>query len=447
MEQIILNESVFVIKSKTTIYEKVEAPIKIESPSLKRAIVPWGEDNDFPNQTVALVGKNPTGNSSIEFKIDVTYGSGVKVGYIQDEIFKEFSKEELEKRTDLKQITDFFEYNDIQAQYAELISDLHWFHHGYVELILDKERKNIVLFSSKEATYSRLEQANPKTGQLEHHVYFANWPENPKSEDIDVTKLLSYKAPSRDLEIRMGLAESIDGITKTETDNRYIIPVRLTTPGKLYYPKPYYLSAIESGWIDFANAIPQFKKAYMKNTMSIKYIIEIDKEYFPRIFAEEGIETKEEQAERKRKELTNINTFLKGAEAAGKSMITYSKRTPNGEKSIPEIQITVLNAKIGGEFLEDSQEAAANIFNAFRVHPSMIGVIPGKTSSNLSGSDKRELLRIAQSMQGRIRHTILKPLYVVKKINKWPEDVVFAISDIILTTLDTNGETQKITTV
>ena len=76
----------------------------------------------------------------------------------------------------------------------------------------------------------------------------------------------------------------------------------------------------------------------------------------------------------------------------------------------------------------------------------MIGVIPGKTTSNLSGSDKRELLRITQSLQSRIRQAALKPLNIVKKINNWPENIVFAVSDTILTTLDQGKEVQEITT-
>lgn len=77
----------------------------------------------------------------------------------------------------------------------------------------------------------------------------------------------------------------------------------------------------------------------------------------------------------------------------------------------------------------------------------MIGVIPGKTTSNLSGSDKRELLRITQSLQTRIRQAALKPLNIVKKINKWPKEVVFAVNDIILTTLDNGKETEEMTTL
>jgi len=37
-------------------------------------------------------------------------------------------------------------------------------------------------------------------------------------------------------------------------------------------------------------------------------------------------------------------------------------------------------------------------------------------------------------------------LYVVKLINQWPEEVVFAVNDVILTTVDQGKEVQEITT-
>jgi hypothetical protein len=178
--------------------------------------------------------------------------------------------------------------------------------------------------------------------------------------------------------------------------------------------------------------------------MTIAYHIEIHENYFPNIFAKEGIKEKSLQEARVKKEYENLNNFLKGVDNAGKTMITYYKVIPDGKAEVPEIKIHVIDKKIGGEFIEDSHEASSMIAYAMRVHPSMIGVIPGKTSSNLSGSDKRELLRISQSLQKRLRDAALKPLYVVKKINNWPSEIQFSIPDILLTTIDSGTEIQKV---
>ena len=80
-------QSLFVVKSTKDIYEKVPETIKLDSTKLKRGIVPWGEDNNFPNTVTEVIGKNTIASPAIEFKIDVTYGSGVKIGQIIDNKF------------------------------------------------------------------------------------------------------------------------------------------------------------------------------------------------------------------------------------------------------------------------------------------------------------------------------------------------------------------------
>jgi len=450
IETHVLDKNFFVIKSSAVNYEYIETPVKVSAEKLKRDIAPWGADNNIPDLLILSVGKNPVASACLPFNIDLSYGSGLKIGSMSSGKFVEFDLIARRSRKELEQVYQFIEDNDINNQLLENISDLHWFNQAFVELILDKNepgKRKIVQYTAKESTYSRFEVQNPDTGEIERHAYSAKWASSPKAEEINVTPVLSYKSPLFDLLRKLGRRPTLEGTIKTENEYRYILPIRIPTPGKLYYPKPYWVSAVDSGWMDFANAIPEYKKAYMLNSMSIKYIIEISETYFSRIFNDEGIQTKEAQQERKRKEIENINSFLKGTTAAGKSMITYKRRIANMEEEIPEVKIAVLNTHLGGEYIEDSHEASALIYTAFRVHPSLIGVIPGKTTSNLSGSDKRELLRIQQTMQKKIRDAILKPLYVVKTINKWPEDVVFAISDIILTTLDTNNEVSSITVV
>jgi len=451
IETYILDESIFKIKSSETIFEPIDEPVKITGVS-KRGAAPWGKENNLPNEVLELINSNPVASASLEFKIDVAFGTGVKFGRnIKNEKtnkieFVEYTYDEIQADSKLREIQDFFDNNDINEQFGESISDLFWFSNSFVEFILNTESpqsRKITRLTTKEATYSRLEVANEKTGKIENHFYFASWPEVPKKNEANITPVVSS---ARELEIQMGRVPDGRKPAKDRKKYRYVIPIRLPSPGKLYYATPYYYAIIKSGWLDFANAIPRYKKAYMQNIMSIKYIIEISEKYFPRIFHDEGITEMEKKLARKKLEIDNINKYLKGVDAAGKSMITYFKSTPDGKVAIPEINIKVLSKKQGDEFIEDAHEASAMTFIAFRVHPSMIGVIPGKTTSNLSGSDKRELLRITQSLQSRIRQTALKPLYIVKKINRWPNEIVFAIHDTILTSLDQGKEVQEITT-
>jgi len=438
------DDAIFKIKSSEEIFEPVTEPLKIAEVT-DRGVVPWGQNNNLPLEILELIGSNPVASSSLEHKIDVSFGGGVKFGKIVNKEFVEYTVDEIEKSKELTEIQEFFDNNNINEQFAEILTDLQWFSNSFVEIILNKDlssRRKITRLTAKEATYSRLEVANPSTGAIENHFYYGEWPKKPKKEEVKITPIVNS---ANELKIKIGRIS--DGIKPLKDDKkfRYIIPLRLSSPGKLYYATPYYYSIIKSGWLDFANSIPQYKKAYMQNAISIKYIIEISDKYFPRIFNQEGITEKKLKIERVKKEIDDINKYLKGVDAAGKSMVTYFRETPDGKIAVPDINIKILDRKQGGEFLDDSQEANAMTFLAFRTHPSLIGVIPGKTTSNLSGSDKRELLRIAQSLQTRIRILALKPLYIAKEINQWPKEVVFAVSDVILTTLDQGKEVQKIT--
>jgi len=422
-------------------------PIPISDKSKDyRGVVPWGSDNKLPIDIVEIVEKNPIASPSIEHKIDVAYGSGVKYGKLDEKgEFVEATEEE--KIAAYKEVNVFFDDNDISGLYAELISDLTWFYNGFVELITDinkPDQRKIVEISAKEAMYSRLESANPKTGMVENHFYSAVWPNKPKEDEFTATPVLWSKNPTRELKKRIGRLEGDNNKKKDEKKYRYILPIKLPYPGRNYYPRPYWYSIIESGWLEFANKIPEFKKAFMLNSISIAYHIEIHEDYFKNIFTKEAITTEKLQEARVKKEYKAIEDFLKGTENAGKTLITYYKMRHEQKIEIPEIKIHVIDKKIGGEYIEDSHEASSMIAYAMRVHPSMIGVIPGKTSSNLSGSDKRELLRISQSLQKRLRDKLLSPLYLVKAINKWPEELKFSIPDILLTTIDTGNEVEKI---
>jgi hypothetical protein len=438
--------------SDKNIFETPDAAL-VKLPEIEkkeyREAVPWGASNNLPGEVLALIEENPIACACLPHKIDVSYGGGVKIGYYDEtDNFKAYTKKEILGNAQLKEIDNFFLRNDLPRVYSELITDLQWFYNGFIEIILNQDTsqtRKITKISAKEAVFSRWETANPDTGLIENHFYSAKWADGkPKAEEVIVTPVLGSTDIITELEERIGRIPNSDGETNDEMKFRYIIPVTMPWPGRKYYQKPYYYSIIQSGWLEFANALPKLKKALMTNSMTINYHVEIRDKYFDELFAKEGIKDKKDKEARVKKELTDINTYLKGSENAGKSWFSYFKYDGGNKIEIPDIKIKVIDKKMGGEYIEDSHEASSMIFIAFGVHPSLIGTIPGKTTSNLSGSDKRELLRIEQTMQKRLRDSILKPLYLIKQINKWPEELEFSIPDIILTTLDQGKEVQQI---
>ena len=79
-----------------------------------------------------------------------------------------------------------------------------------------------------------------------------------------------------------------------------------------------------------------------------------------------------------------------------------------------------------------------------RVHSNLVGSVPGKSQSNNSGSDKRELYTIAQALQKPYHDLLFIPHLIIMKFNNW----VGAFPDcpfIQLTTLDENKDAKVVT--
>ncbi len=124
-------------------------------------------------------------------------------------------------------------------------------------------------------------------------------------------------------------------------------------------------------------------------------------------------------------------------------MISFIRYDAQG-KELRRMKINVIDNKItGGEYIEDSEEASNIISYGLGVHPSLIGSSPGK-NKNISGSEARELFIIKQSMLRPIRDRMLRPLYIIKAYNQWPDDIDFVIPNTTLKTLDSGTGSEKI---
>lgn len=408
-----------------------------------RGEVPWGENNDLPAVTIQKIYKNPVVSSGIKFSVDTLYGDGIRYGRYE----MKDGKKVFVEASDVDEINEFFENNDINGYHLQACSDMTIFFNVFVEIIFNREKK-IVKVSSKEAAFSRFEVMNPKTARIEHHFYSAKWGSSTmkKDEDIDVTRVLDSNGPLRDLRIIMGDLPDDEGNKEDRMSKekiyRFIIPVNYPTPGRPYYQKPYWFSIFESGWFDFACKIPEFKNALMDNQMQIKYHIELSDDYFPTIFRAEGITEPEAQKARIKKEYQDLNKFLNDHKNSGKSVISFVKYSPEG-KELRRMKVTVIEDQMkDGKYIEDSEEASNVMSYGMNVHPSLIGSSPGK-SKTINGTEARELWIIKQSQMKPFRDRLLMPLYLIKAINGWPQDIHFAIPNMVLTTLDKGTGSEK----
>ena len=445
--------SAFLPGSKAVVYEAKNSKNFLRAPDRTPSAFPykhktyrgevfWGELNDLPLTTIDKIYKNPVVAAGTFFNVLSLYGSGIVYG----KMVEVNGKQEFVQMFDNEEINTFFEENDINGYLLEQATDMVTLFNPFPEIIFNREAKRkIVNIFSKEAAFSRWEEMNPETAVIEHHFYSAKWAKSMNREkDMVVTPVLDSRWPLRDLKIRMGLIpDPSTGNKKDLEEFRYIIPLNFPTPGRSYYQKPYYFSIFESGWYDYACKIPEFKNALLDNQMIIKYHVELSDEYFPKIFAEEGITEDEAKKSRVKAEYTNLNKFLSNQKNSGKSVISFVTFTPDGKEK-RRMKINVLeNLFKGGEYIDDSEEASNIMSYGMGVHPSLIGSAPGKAKT-INGTEARELWIIKQALMTPLRDRLLMPMNIIKAINEWPKEIIFKIPNIELTTLDKGTGSEKV---
>lgn len=420
--------------------------IKGTPKNLKKEIefFPWGKDNDLPDQLIERSYQNVTVGSNLGFNATMTYGDTLMLGrkYVteNDEVKV---KPILRSDPRAEKIYEFIDDNNLNLLIQEQAHDHALLHNAFVELIFNNERSKIVRMAHKEATYSRLSVMDKKTGNIEYHGYSAKWGEKKQDEDLVVTPLLDFDAPLYDLKRRMGIIPDSKGKKKDDKQPRYVMHIAQPSPGRFYYQKAYWWAIFESFWYDFSCAIPEYKYNLLKNILTLRYHVEINKRFFAEIFTNEGITDPKKQKERRLEFYRNLEDFLAGKENAGKNFVSNFEYDLNKGVEQHDIIIKPIESFIkGGEYIEDSEEATNMISNAMGVHPSLQGASPGK-SKTINGTEARELFIIKQSMMKPLRDLILQPLYIVKAINKWDPDIDFFIPNLQLTTLDKNTGSEK----
>lgn len=411
-------------------------PVVPKGKSQPIEFVPRGRNNNMMYDIMKKIGHNVTVGSNIEFKNKVIYGDGVMVyRKYRDPSTGKIVKEEVLPE-EYPEIFEFIENNNYSLIRHEIANDLAIFYDSYVEYLFDSNNPpKLVQIKSKEATCSRISKIDEKTGKSEWHGYSAEWHKG-SPDDVIATPLLDRQSSLRDMKIRMGKLPNKDGKNEIVKERNFIHNIRINTPGRFYYCRPYWWSVFASGWYDFSSAIPVYKKALIKNQMTLRYVIYIKDTFWDKLYKAKGLTTDEEKAQCREDFLKEMNDFLAGEENAGKAFVAefrYDKIKGFEDKDI--IISALTNQQIGGEYIEDSEEVSNTICYAMGVHPSIIGASPGKGKS-INGTEARELFTIEQALMKMYQDATLEPLYFAKAINDWPKDIHFSITNCQLTTLD-----------
>lgn len=386
----------------------------------RHSYMPWGADNQMPYTILDMIERDETLSTCQMFNAEICYGNGLRFDTSKcSEIVRE-------------EVDAFCSDNNIPAYFLGVCQDLKHFAFTVSVVILSKDGKKIVDIIRKEACYCRF---SPREKGKRQFVYYGNWRESLSEKDIEVIPLLDVHNPLRNLKDLVGRTN----------ERKFAILTEIPAPDHTYYPIPYYASLFRGKWYDIKQLIGLAKEAKLKNSAPIKYLIEISKSYWTEIFKSEHITDPVKQQERVKQGKQEILDFLTGVENSGKAWFSTFYRDVKGQE-YSDVKITKVETdKEGGDWSTDIIEAINMICFTMRVHSNLVGSVSGKTQSNNSGSDKRELYTIAQALQ-KPYHDLLFAVYnLIIRFNGWKGcsvDVPF----IQLSTLDENRDAKLVTT-
>lgn len=399
----------------------------------KELYVPFGTDNQLPFDLIRLVGGDEVTAQNKLFNVLTCYGAGLQMNDLATG-----------KPTADPAVRQWVRRQNMPTYMLDQITDMKYFYFTVAVIIMSRDGQKINRIVHKEACYCRLEKADQR-GRI-NHVYYANWENYQEGlSGVERIPLLDTTDPYGDLMNRMGRFDTADGSParpKTH-DRKFAVLLRFPTAGSQYYPTPYWSAVFRGGSYDEKRLISTGKRAKLRNTTTAKYQIEIERSYWSRICMEENITDPVKMQERVNLEKKKIKDFVTGVENSGKAWISGYYVDPNGHE-LRDIRITNIEGqKEGGDWNEDVQAASNTICYADNVHPNLVGAVPGKSSSNNSGSDKRELFTMKQALEIAFHDLLLLPLNMVCWFNHW--DVEPSIPMIQLTTLDEHKDAQQVT--
>ncbi len=394
--------------------------------------VPFGQDNLFPYKLKSLIGANMVTSESQDFNIRACYGQGVR-----------FIDKKTKETSDNPDIERFCLRNSLHEMFLEQCTDMKYMYFMVTVIILSRDYSKIVQVRHKDVFSCRFELANDR-GVIEH-IFYANWL-SANIDQAEVIDLLDPIDPLGDLMVRLGKEPNpyTGEMKKTTNSYKFAIVSRMPTFGCSYYPEPYYSAIFRDSWYDIYRLIGIGKRYKIKNNGAPRFQIEVHKDYWMNLCDEENITDPQKRAERIKLEKQNINDYVTGIENAGKTWITGYYIDPNGKENRMVRVYNINEKKEGGDWSDDIQEASNSLCFALGVHPNLIGATPGKSQMNNSGSDKRELFTLKQSMQKPDHDIMLKPYRLILEYNGWSDKVDVDVPMVQLTTLDQNKDSQVV---
>jgi hypothetical protein len=407
--------------------------VKVDVKDKQGEIASWGKNNDYPQQVLLQAKKSGSASSSLRFLRKAHYGNGLIL--FRNEVSEQGKKVvKVVPVTELSDINTFFKKSQMNRFWKEIIADLEWFSIAFPEYILSENFQTINRVKRQKAAWCRFEMMNEENGLVEH-VYISE--KFGKGGSVDLTSEFVEKIPLIDSYLS---ADEVREYCKINRIKKFIRPVFYPLIDEAYYPESEWHAVLKSGWLDVANSVPALKKALFANQMTIKFLIEIDEEYYKNVYAEEWAKMKVEERKKIRQDLVDsINSGLVGNDKAGKSIQAMKYTNAKGDQ-VSAITITAIDDKLKeGIYLPEAEAANSEVLFALGVDPSLIGAgIPGGKLGAGSGSDKNAAFNILNALFKTNRETTLEIFEFIQDYNNYDETIQSGFENTVLTTLDKN---------
>lgn len=406
-----------------------------------RPVVYYGNDNLLPYHLQDLILANSVTARCQLFNIQTCYGMGLQFDPTPCPEEAAPAQSDPQAAAVGAELRSFLTRNDTAQLFMEQVTDMKYYDFSVLLLCLSRDRSKIVAVRHRDACHVRFEPRGERG--VPEYIVVGNF-RHGLPQNAERFALLDPSDPLGDLLVRTGReADPLTGQPRTpEQVSRepltYAVATRMPTVGCAYYPMPYYAAIFADYYYDIYRLIGMAKRHMIQNTSAPRLQVEVHRSYWDNVCDEEHIMDEAERLERKLQERQNITDFLTKPQNAGKTWVTTYDTTPDGQP-VSMVRVNNLSqgsTKEGGAWSEDMQEAANSICFAMGVHPNVVGAVPGKSQSNNSGSDKRELFTLKQSLEKATHDILLRPWHAVLHFNGWDRHFHPTIPMVELTTLD-----------
>ena len=403
----------------------------IDKETKGKELLKWGENNDFPQQVIIDIRKNPELGTLLDKEANLLYSAGLEWGkYVDDgngnEVFKRLAPDQNKK------IREWCKRTNIDRYLLEASKDLYTFYNVFVEIVLSNDRKSIAQICTQAAEECRLAPQN-NNGLIDTCYINANWPDAQPTDKLTkkLTVIDAYYDPATTLK-------------EAKSGTNFIYMLNYANPGNKFYQLADWNSIRESGWLEVSSELPKLKKALLKNQTTIKHHIKISNRYWDMKYDGFEKKTAAERTKIKSDEIEKIQQLLTGSENAGKNFWSVFHSDLNMGKDNELIKIEAVDDKIkDGKFLEDGKDASIYTMSAVGLHPALVGTMPNNGLGG-AGSNIREAYNLHILTNKSRQDLILEPLNnLVVPYNGWDPETVFRFKNQFMTTLDTGTETSS----